>query len=107
MPCSVLSRPTPLPPLFPLPPLRRAAGPSPRAPQTGIEVAGDALAVRVASAMIRAHGWVPVVRGGLDVADELEIAFDGRGKAVRVKSGEAFASPGSGLSGAPSPSGGR
>lgn len=54
-------------------------GPNPRCGPTGIEVLGDPAAVNICSAMIKAHGFEPVVReGGVDVAPLYEVSFSGR-----------------------------
>jgi len=47
----------------------------PKSPQNGdgVEVYGEPTAVEVVSALIRAHGWRPVPRGGLEVAEEYEL----------------------------------
>lgn len=54
-------------------------GPNPRCGPTGIEVLGDPEAVGICSAMMKAHGFKPVVRdGGLDVAPLYEVSTLGR-----------------------------
>ena len=44
----------------------------------GIEVLGEPAAVELVSAMIKAHGFRPVYRGGLEVAPNFEISTGGR-----------------------------
>lgn len=48
--------------------------------RTDIEVFGDPQAVEVVSALIRAHGWQPVLRGGIDIARHHEGGVPGVGK---------------------------
>jgi len=67
-------------------------GPSPQATAKGVEVLGDDEAVAVTADLLRAHGWEPVLRGGLENAVDHEIEF-GPGGSRRVQSKAKFPPP--------------
>ena len=74
-----------------------------RVPLLGCPSSGDDEAVAFVCELIKSHGFVPVKRGGLDVAEDMEVgatkaaieemkkgnfAASMQGRANRVKSGE-------------------